>query len=284
MFWKHRSDLFLEDGILYLNNRVIVPPVLRETILSQLHVSHLGIEKTKKRARELVYWPGIDGAIEKMITNCDICQRSRSANVKEPMIPHSIPNLPFNKIGVDICEFASRNYLIIADYYSRYLDIAPLKSKTATECINALRTCFAVHGLPVEIISDNMPFNSYEFKRFCDQIGAKLTTTSPGYSQSNGFAERFVGIAKNLIKKTNESKKELWLALLEYRNTPLKDIDASPVELLMSRKTRTLLPTKTTLFQPRIIPNISNNINAKNYKSKKILRSFCIAKKILCEG
>ncbi|XP_036322132.1 uncharacterized protein K02A2.6-like [Rhagoletis pomonella] len=205
-----------------------------DNLLAQLKtVLKNGIDKTKKRARELVYWPGIDDAIEKMITKCNVCQRSRSVNVKEPMIPHTVPNLPFNKLGIDICEFASRNYLIIADYYSRYLEIALLKSKTSSECINALKTCFSVHGIPVEIVSDNMPFNSYEFKRFCDHIGVKLTTISPGYSQSNGFAERFVGIAKNLIKKANESNQKLRLALLEYRNTPLKDVDASPVELLM---------------------------------------------------
>lgn len=53
------------------------------------------------------------------------------------------------------------------------------------------------------------------------------------------------------------------------RNTPLKELNASPAELLMSRKTRTLLPTKTELLQPKVIPNISKNITKKQLQSKK---------------
>lgn len=255
--------------MIFLNERVIVPITLRENILSQLHASHLGIEKTKKRARTIVYWPGIDESIENMIAKCSTCQKYRSKNVKEPMISHEVPDLPFNKIAMDICQYGAKSYLVVSDYYSRFMDILPLSNKTAGQCIAKLKTFFATHGLPVEIIADNVPFGSREFRTFCAEYDIKLTTTSPLYSQANGFAEKAVGIAKNLIKKTHEEKTELWMALLEYRNTPLKEIDASPVELLMSRKTRTLLPANKNLFKPKVVPGIQNNIEKKNKKSKQ---------------
>ena len=100
------------------------------------------------------------------------------------------------------------------------------------------------------------------------ELDIKLITTSPTYSQANGFAEKSVAIAKNLLKKSFESKTELWAALLEYRNTPLKDVQASPNELLMSRKTRKLIPAKERLFLPQVIPNINKNILNKNHKQK----------------
>ncbi|RYE25774.1 MAG: hypothetical protein EOP45_04445 [Sphingobacteriaceae bacterium] len=174
-YWKHRNDLILDDDLIFLNDRVIVPVRLRANILSQLHASHQGIEKTKKRARSIVYWPGIDGAIEDMIAKCDVCQTSRPKSPKEPMISHTIPDLPFQKIGMDICEIGTKSYLIASDYYSRFLEILPLNNKTAGQCISKLEMFFATHGLPMEIIADNMPFGSREFAKFCSENDIKLT-------------------------------------------------------------------------------------------------------------
>lgn len=100
-----------------------------------------------------------------------------------------------------------------------------------------------------------------------------------------------MGIAKNLIKKTAENNEELWLALLEYRNTLLKELNASPAELLMSRKTRTLLPTRSELLQPKLIPDIDKNkkrkqLTSKKYydKNAKFRESFSKGEKIWYQG
>lgn len=169
---------------------------------------------------------------------------------------------------MDIFKYESKNYLAMSDFYSRYLDICSLKNKTAKEVITNITKSFSHQGIPKEIVADNVPFDSFEFRNFCNSYDINLTTSSPTYSQSNGFAEKAVGIAKGLIKKCKDSNTELWLALLEYRNTPLRDVNASPVEILMSRKTRTLLPEREDLFKPNIVPNINPNIEAKNNRNK----------------
>nr|XP_037273195.1 uncharacterized protein LOC119165108 [Rhipicephalus microplus] len=43
-------------------------------------------------------------------------------------------------------------------------------------------------------------------------------------------------------------------ALLEWRNTPRDDVLQSPVQRLMGRQTRTLLPVPTSHLEPRTIP------------------------------
>lgn len=203
-----------------------------------------------------------------MIMKCELCQRNRSANTKEPMLSHAVPELPYQKIAMDILQFGAKNFLVISDYYSRYIDLIMLANKTAPEIIRKLKNNFANHGLPREIVADNMPFNSFEFKKFSHEYDIVITTSSPTYPQSNGFAEKAVGICKNLLKKT-PNMADIWLSLLEYRNTPLKEINASPVELLMGRKTRTPVLAKIDLFRPQVIPNIKNNIENKNKSKKK---------------
>ena len=94
MYWKFQGDLFIDDNILYLNERIVVPLGVRSEVLKQLHVSHLGIEKTKSRPRTIVYWPRIDEDIENMINRCNVCQKYRIGKTKDPMLSHDIPYLP----------------------------------------------------------------------------------------------------------------------------------------------------------------------------------------------
>nr|XP_054923423.1 uncharacterized protein LOC129383126 [Dermacentor andersoni] len=66
-------------------------------------------------------------------------------------------------------------------------------------------------------------------------------TSSPEFPRSNGLAEKGVQIVKRILKKTEETKQDFWLGLLNYRSTPLED-GRSPGELLQGRRLRTLLP------------------------------------------
>ena len=42
---------------------------MRSLILKQLHISYLGTEKIKAKARHTVYWPGLTSDIDKMVLN-----------------------------------------------------------------------------------------------------------------------------------------------------------------------------------------------------------------------
>ena len=51
-------------------------------------------------------------------------------------------------------------------------------------------------------------------------------------------------------KKLWEKNDDQYLALLDYRTTPLSDIDLSPAQLLMGRRLRNKLPMMKSLLQP----------------------------------
>ena len=55
-----------------------------------------------------------------------------------------------------------------------------------------------------------------------------------------------------LLKKARADKQDPLLALLDWRNTPSEYMGTSPVQRLMGRRTRTLLPTHTKLLEPKV--------------------------------
>jgi len=85
------------------------------------------------------------------------------------------------------------------------------------------------------------------------QWGIQHNIPSQNHPQSNGLAEKTVGIAKAMIMKTKKSNTDLKLSLLEYYNTPFNGL-ASLAKLLMSRSLRSLVPCIIEHLSPKIIP------------------------------
>lgn len=66
--------------------------------------------------------------------------------------------------------------------------------------------------------------------------------TSPNHPNSNGKAESGVKIAKSLMLKCIQEGSDPYKAFLELRNTPRKDTNKSPFEMMFNRTGRTLVP------------------------------------------
>ena len=166
-------------------------------------------------------------------------------------------------VAVDLFEFSNRHYLVTVDYYSNFWEVDRMESSTtATAVISKLKQHFARHGIPDKVISDNGPqFDSDEFRRFAREWEFEHVTSSPGHAQSNGLAESAVKTAKRLIRKAHEDGKDPWLALLDHRNTPTEGMRSSPVQRLMSRRTRTLLPARETLLKPKLTESVQEERN-----------------------
>ncbi|XP_069133142.1 uncharacterized protein [Argopecten irradians] len=117
-------------------------------------------------------------------------------------------------------------------------------------------------------MSDNMPFNSREFREFARQWDIELVTSSPTYAQSNGLSERMVQTIKNFLRKAEESNGDPYISLLEYRNTPLSGTQYSPAQLLMSRCLRSKLPTVRETLSPKVARGATVQLNSRQDQQK----------------
>lgn len=283
-YFKVRSDLTVDKGLVFLNDKLVIPTTLRMSILNKLHEGHIGMSKMKQLARKMYYWPKIDHHIEEYVRKCFICQTYQNNNTKEPLIPHEIPNLPFSKLGIDIMEFKRKSYLVICDYFSKWLEIRPISSKSANSIINVLIDVFCCFGIPGEIVSDHVPFDSVECKQFASEWGFKFTYTSPRYPQSNGMAERSVQIAKKILYKCSEDRSDYRAALLQHRTTPVSNTNFTPAQLLMNRNLKTKLPVTQKYLEPKINENVKKEFDKTLNRNVKYYNLRTRAKKTFSIG
>lgn len=141
-----------------------------------------------------------------MISNCKICKKYQKSNAKEELLPHEIVTIPWYKIGCDLFELNKTMYLLVVDYYSKFVEIDILSSGyNSYQVITKLKSIYARHGIPAIFISDNgPPFNSKEFSNFCENWGIDHITSSPYLPRSNGLAERTIQTVKKLLSKCRD--------------------------------------------------------------------------------
>ena len=231
-YYSVAAELSVQDGILLRGSRLVIPASLQQEILKQVHEGHQGIQKCRERARQSIWWPGLSKQLQDLVTNCTTCCKFRSQRA-EPLLPTTLPDLPWQKVGTDLFEWKKSNYLLLVDYYSRWIEIARIERTTADCVISHTSSIFARHGIPEVIISDNGPqFASESYSRFAKDYGFLHFTSSPYHPEGNGEAERAVQTIKNLLRKAEDP----YRALLAYRSTPPdkspdKDLQLTSVEM-----------------------------------------------------
>ena len=154
-YWNYRDEISCYEGLMLKGDRIIVPHRLRPEILQRIHAAHLGIEKCKARARGAVFWPGINSAIDELVSKCSTCQQHQRSNQREPLIPQEVPKRPWATVAADIF----------------YYKVARLSSKNSEAVILAMKDMFARHGIPERLIADNMLFNSISISHFISNFG-----------------------------------------------------------------------------------------------------------------
>ncbi|UYV83430.1 K02A2.6-like [Cordylochernes scorpioides] len=230
-FWFLRYEMSVIDGLLMRNSRIYIPKSLRSKVLNNLHEGHLGIEK---------------------------CRSQRSIS-QQPLIVSEFPSRAWEKVGIEHFYLKGKYYLLIADYYYRFPELALLEDQTTYSTIKHCKSIFARHGIPEEVRSDNRPQFGLEFKRFAKEYGFHHITSSPRFLQSNDFIESMVKNIKNKLKKGRDQ----YISLLGYRTAPLEN-GYSPSELCMNRKLRTTVPTS-----PKKVDRIRHRVDRMNEDEKE---------------
>ena len=76
---------------------VIIPTSMRRGMLEAIHYGYLGIASCLRRARDVLFWPGMSAQVKDFISKCSTCNEYSYKQPKKPLLNHSIPTRPWSK-------------------------------------------------------------------------------------------------------------------------------------------------------------------------------------------
>ncbi|GBM93575.1 Uncharacterized protein K02A2.6 [Araneus ventricosus] len=125
-YWHCQSELYIKNGLICRGQRLVIPNSYRKDVLQCLHIGHRGIVSCRNLARQSLYWPGMSTEIENRVSHCDICQQNQKSNSKDPLLDRKLSERPWQKVATDFFHLSSVTYLLIVDYFSKYIELQHL--------------------------------------------------------------------------------------------------------------------------------------------------------------
>lgn len=76
--------------------------------------------------------------------------------------------------------FGGKHYLVLVDYYSKYIEVTKLKDLTSQETVEALKEHFSRHSIPAKLVIDGgVQYASKECETSAERYIFKHVLVSP---------------------------------------------------------------------------------------------------------
>ena len=254
-YHKLKSRLSTADNVVLYDDRIVVPPKLRQTVLAALHSAHQGVSSMIARSESSVFWPGITKDIIRERETCRQCNRMTPSQPRAPPQPLHYSAYPFQHICADFFSYKGHRYLVVVDRYSNW-PIVERAAEGALGLINCLRNTFVTFGIPDELTSDGGPeFSSHSTRKFLQDWRVNHRLSSVAHPQGNCRAELGVKTIKRLITDNTNANGDLdnndfQRAILQYRNTPDRETKVSPAQCVFGHPIRDSIPILPSKYFP----------------------------------
>ena len=75
-YYRLRLELSVQNDFTFRGLRLVAPVALPRTLVDLAHEGHQGIVRTKRRLREVYWWPGMDDLVNTQVKSSCLCQSS----------------------------------------------------------------------------------------------------------------------------------------------------------------------------------------------------------------
>ena len=294
---KLRTFMFHRGVVFKIFNRtnseeqrrvIYLPTTLLYPVGVYLHkyFLHPSRSQTYKQFNQLYYHPKARRAIQEICNSCLTCAASKNTENKNVPLKKDKavePSSPRQAISIDIIYLprSSRGHthaLLIADLYSLYLSLIPMKSKSSEAVTNALRQYTSFMGMPQTIYSDNDQAYRGDTQTFFDTYNIQHVTTYP-YTQKNVSVEarvrKFLNAAKTAITECPIAKHTEWHTLYPLiiirLNTLISKYGLSREYVHFQNILDSHLPL---IVDVKLATNIEDDLNDASHKFRGAIQKF----------
>ena len=149
---------------------------MRREMKQKIHAGHLGVNSCIRRAKDVIYWPGMSAEVRQYVETCGTCSTYAARQPEESPVVTEVPKRPWKKAGADLFTYGGKYYCILVDYHSDFFEVDLLPNTLSESVTDKFSSHFARYGAPVELVSDNGPqFACRAFKAFMQEWNACAT-------------------------------------------------------------------------------------------------------------
>ena len=263
---EHWDQLDVRQGVLYrkwesvdgkeIRWRLVLPKQRVAEVLTELHAgplaAHLGTTKTLKNVQRRYYWVGMKADVRAFIRKCSACARRKSPGKKRKApLQQRLSGSPMERIALDILgpfpesDEGNKYVLVIADYYTKFVEAYPMPDETASTIARILVEEFICrYGTPKEIHTDQgRQFESKLFTEVCKLLGIKKTRTTSFNPKSDGMVERFNRTLQAMLvtlldpeKNQRDWDRHIPFATAAYRSSVHETTNETPNMMMFGRE------------------------------------------------
>ena len=198
--------------------------------------------------------------LENMRKKCRSCQENHPSLPKEPPKGVRSPKYPMEQCHADYFHLAGKVFLLIVDAYTSWPIVRECgRGGTALELRDQLIEAFTNWGIPEILVTDGGPqFTAHTTQEFLRKWGVHHRITSAYNPHANLRAETGVKSMKRILTDNvghgmKLNGKKAAVALMEYKQTPIRETGRTPAKMMLGRELRDLIQVKDTLDPGRYL-------------------------------
>uniref|UniRef100_A0A8R1HSY5 RNA-directed DNA polymerase n=1 Tax=Caenorhabditis japonica TaxID=281687 RepID=A0A8R1HSY5_CAEJA len=231
--------------------------------------AHLGRDKTESRVRSIACWKGMTRAIQKVVEQCQVCQKTKDPiknRIHAPLGKFETPSSPFERVHADyigpLPETTQGNIYIavFVDAFSKFIIAEPARNQTAESLCNIFKDrVVSRFGPPKQLVTDRgTNFTSKKFKEVLETLNIDHSMSTAYHHEANGQVERANQTIEQMLRQCKDDEEwdtELQTLLHAYNTAQNATTGVSPHMVMHGQDARSplrnILSPRETTIQPR---------------------------------
>lgn len=213
-------------------------------------LAHQGAAKTYGILSRQVYWDNMYNDVKAYVRKCPQCNRQKQVLFRSHQLK-PLPQVPlWGRVHVDLMgpyqktKRGARYIILAIDSWSKWVEVGVLTKKGSAETARFFWEQFVTrYGSPKVCLTDRGKEWQGEFGALLARQGIRHTRTAAYRPQTNGLAERMVGVMVAALRKMVNDHQDNWdeyvhQVALAHRAAPHSSTGVSPALAVYTQEIR----------------------------------------------
>ncbi|CEF61504.1 Reverse transcriptase domain and Integrase,catalytic core domain and Ribonuclease H domain and Ribonuclease H-like domain-containing protein [Strongyloides ratti] len=207
----------IKNGLIYLEDKLLIPYTLREKLVDYLHRYHASFDQMSRNVKVNFVGNKLLKLAKDKADSCETCLTYRR-NSRKRITSWSTISERRERYHADCAEYGKYLFMINCDVHTGHCSAVPIKGVGAKDIISAYAETYLRMDTPIIQVADNgKGFCAVQTREYLEELGIVSLFSIPKCPESNGVAEKCVGLIKNYLKKT-ERKEPFKVSLMRAVN------------------------------------------------------------------